>query len=171
MKPVMTFFPETRLAKLAARPGGIMRDFAIENAKETLESMRGEGDDAIRSGMDAIEKVAGSARDNRLPVARSKEILTYADQLVTLASTFGYQAFARCMKSLCDVADGLITAGLEDAAPITVHVRTMRILAPGSTTLSPEQTEVVLGELAKILTHYDFSPIGSQADAQTPLMR
>jgi hypothetical protein len=171
MKPVMTFFPETRLAKLAARPGGIMRDIAIENAKEALESMRGEGDEAIRLGMDAIERVASHARDNQLPTARMKEILTYSDQLVTLAETFGYRAFGRSMKSLCDVTDGLISGGLQDFAPIAVHLRTMRLLAPGSSALSPEHTEVVLGELAKILTHYDFSSIGSQADVQTPLVR
>jgi hypothetical protein len=171
MKPVMTFFPETRLAKLAARPGGIMRDIAIEKAKEYLESMRGEGDEAIRQMMDEIEKIAAGAQGNRLPLARIKDVLRLADQTVTLAGTFDYDPFGRCMKSLCDVADGLLTAGIEDAAPIVVHVRTMRLVAPGSTTLSPEQTEVVLGELAKILTHYDFKSLGSEADAQTPIAR
>lgn len=166
----MTFFPETKLAKLAARPGGIMRDIAIENAMEALEAMRGEGNEAIKSGMDAIEKVVNSAQANKLPAEQIKEILVYSDQLVTLAGTFGYQAFSRCMKSLCDVADGLLTAHREDAAPISVHVRTMRLLAPGSSALSPEHVEVVLGELAKILTHYDFSPLGN-ADVQTPLTR
>lgn len=171
MKPVMTFFPETRLAKLAARPGGIMRDIAIENAMESLESMRGEGNEAIHQGMDAIEKILGETNDNRLALAQIKDVLTCADQLVTLAATFGYQPFERCMKSLCDVADGLINGGREDKAPIAVHVRTMRLLAPGSSALSPEQVEVVLGELAKILTHYDFSPLGSAPDMQTPLAR
>jgi len=87
-----------------------------------------------------------------------------------LAATFGYEPLARCMRSLCDVADGLLTGKLEDAAPVAVHVRSMRLLAPGSMVLSAQQAEVVLAELSKILTHYDFSPIGGQAD-QIPIAK
>ena len=36
--------------------------------------------------------------------------------------------------------------------------------------LSPAQVEVVLGELSKILTHYDFSSISKQAD-QIPVVK
>ena len=164
MKTVMTFFPETRLAKLAARPGGLMRDIAIENAMQAVEAMRGEGDEAIRHEMDAIDKVMTGVQNNKIPAAAMKQILHHADLIVTFAATFGYEALARCMRSLCDVADGLLNGGLEDAAPIAVHVRSMRLLAPGSATLSAQQAEVVLGELAKILTHYDFTPISGQAE-------
>jgi hypothetical protein len=164
MKTVMTFFPETRLAKLAARPGGLMRDIAIENAMQAVEAMRGEGDEAIRHEMDAIDKVMTGIQNNKIPAAAMKQILHHADLIVTFSATFGYEALARCMRSLCDVADGLLNGGLEDAAPIAVHVRSMRLLAPGSATLSAQQAEVVLGELAKILTHYDFTPISGQAD-------
>ena len=99
-----------------------------------------------------------------------KMVLHRADLIVTLAATFGYEPLARCMRSLCDVADGLLTHGLDDGAPVAVHVRSMRLLAPGSAALLPAQVEVVLGELAKILTHYDFSSISKQAD-QIPVVK
>lgn len=169
MKPVLTFFPETRLAKLAARFGGIARDDAIEKAKESIESLRGEADEAIQQGMGQIESVLASSTNNRLPVKKLKVILRVADQIVTLAGTFDYVHFERVMKSLCDVADGLIEAGLEDAAPIAVHARAMRLLAPGTTSLSLEQTETMLAELGKILTHYEFSPIAGQASDQVAI--
>jgi len=170
MKTVMTFFPETRLAKLAARPGGVMRDMAIENAKQSVEGMRGEGDDAIKREMDEIEKILEGVEDNRIPVEQTKAILRHADQLVTLAATFGYEPLARCMRSLCDVADGVVRANIDDAAPIAVHVHSMRLLAPGSAVLSAEQVELVLGELAKILTHYEFRSIAAD-DPQIPMSR
>jgi hypothetical protein len=170
MKTVMTFFPETKLAKLAARPGGLMRDIAIENALKSIEAMRGEGDDAIRREMDEIDKIMAGLQKYRMPADQMKMVLHRADLIVTLAATFGYEPLARCMRSLCDVADGLLTNGLEDGAPIAVHVRSMRLLAPGSAALSPPQVEVVLGELAKLLTHYDFSPISKQAE-QNPLAK
>ncbi len=164
MKTVMTFFPETKLAKLAARPGGLMRDIAIENAMKSIEAMRAEGDEAIKHEMDEIDKIMAGVQGNRMPADQMKLVLHRADLIVTLSATFGYEPLARCMRSLCDVADGLLHAGLEDSAPVAVHARSMRLLAPGSAALSPPQVEVVLGELAKILTHYDFSPISKQAD-------
>jgi len=164
MKTVMTFFPETKLAKLAARPGGLMRDIAIENAMKSIESMRGEGDEAIKREMDEIDKILAGMQNNRIPADQMKQILHHADLIVTLSATFGYEPLARCMRSLCDVADGLLNGGLDDGAPIAVHARSMRLLAPGSVALSQAQVEVVLGELAKILTHYDFSSISKQAD-------
>jgi hypothetical protein len=170
MKTVMTFFPETRLAKLAARPGGLMRDIAIENAKQTLEGMRGEGEEAIKREMDEIDAIMMGVRHNRMNADQLKSVLHHADLAVTLSATFGYEAFARCMRSLCDVADGLIRAGLVDAAPISVHVHSMRLLAPGASALSPQQAEIILGELSKILTHYDFTPIASD-DLQIPIAK
>jgi hypothetical protein len=170
MKTVMTFFPETKLAKLAARPGGLMRDIAIENALKSIESMRGEGDEAIRREMDEIDKIMAGVQNNRIPADQMKMVLHRADLIVTLSATFGYEPLARCMRSLCDVADGLLTGGRDDGAPISVHVRSMRLLAPGSAALSQAQVEVVLGELAKILTHYDFSSISKQAD-QIPVVK
>lgn len=170
MKTVMTFFPETKLAKLAARPGGLMRDIAIENALKSIESMRGEGDEAIKREMDEIDKIMAGLQHYRIPTDQMKMVLHRADLIVTLAATFGYEPLARCMRSLCDVADGLLTAGRDDGAPIAVHVRSMRLLAPGSVALSAPQVEVVLGELAKILTHYDFSSISKQAD-QIPVVK
>jgi hypothetical protein len=161
-QPVKTSFPRTRLSQLAARSGGIAREQAVEAAMESVESLRGEGDEAIKSSIAAIEAIMNHARNGQLATDRIQEILPYADQIVTLAATFGYDSLAKVMRSLCDVADGLIRAGLRDAAPIAVHVQSMLLLMPGSTALSAEQVEVVLGELAKVLTHYNFGSIAGQ---------
>lgn len=164
-RPVMTFFPETRLSQLAARPGGVMRDIAVENALKDLESMRGEGDAAIANLMTEIETVLSGVRGGRLSSDQMRAILRAADQIVTLAGTFGYDTFGRVMKSLCDITDGLARSGQGDFAPIAVHVRSMRLVAPGSTQLTPEETETVLLELAKLLAHYKIGSIAAQPEA------
>jgi hypothetical protein len=53
---------------------------------------------------------------------------------------------------------------MDDAAPIAVHIQSMQLLAPGSTTLSPAQIEVVLGELAKVRSHYNFASFAAAGD-------
>ena len=161
-EPVKTSFPRTRLSQLAARSGGIAREQAVEAAMESVESLRGEGDEAIKSSIAAIEAIMKHARNGHLPTERIQGILPYADQIVTLAATFGYESLAKVMRSLCDVADGLVRAGLRDVAPIAVHVQSMQLLIPGSTALSAEQVEVVLGELGKVLAHYNFGSIAGQ---------
>jgi hypothetical protein len=161
---VMTYFPETRLSQLAARPGGIMRDIAVENATKDLESMRGEGDTAIAVLMTDIEAVLSGAKGGRFTIDQMQAILRAADQIVTLAGTFGYETLGRVMKSLCDITDGLIRSGQRDMAPVAVHVRSMRLVAPGGTQLSAEETETVLTELAKVLAHYKFSTIAAQSE-------
>ena len=162
MAPVKTFFPETRLSKLAARSGGISREIAVENSMKHIESLRGEGDETISRLMLEIETLVGTARASKLQTDQMQNVLQLADQIVTLTGTFGYEPLGRVMRSLCDVTDGLLRAGLQDAAPIAVHIQSMRLLSPGASALTNQQTDVVLSELSKILTHYKFGSLADQ---------
>lgn len=166
MSSVRTSFPRTRLSQLVERAGGIGRDLAVEGAMASVELLRGEGEETIARMMSAIDTALTSTRKGKLQPERLTEILQYADQIVTLAGTFGYEPLAKVMRSLCDVADGLNRAGLLDAAPIAVHVQSMHLLAPGGPTLSPEQIDTVLAELSKILTHYNFGSIDSHVASE-----
>ena len=89
-QPVKTFFPQTRLSELAARPGGISRSDAIEGALKSIETMRGEGNATILKSMEEIEVVAYAAKGGQLSEDDMCKILRHADQIVTLAGTFGY---------------------------------------------------------------------------------
>lgn len=166
MIPVTTSFPRTRLSQLVERAGGVARDAAVEGAMASVESLRGEGDEAIMRLMAAIETAMTDARGAKLPSDKIRGILQNADQLVTLAGTFGYESLAKVMRSLCDVADGLIRTGLQDAAPIAVHVQSMRLLAPGSAALSPAAIGTMLAELSKVLTHYKFGSLAGDAPGE-----
>lgn len=164
-KPRKVYFPKTRLAELVARPGGIPRDIAIEGALEAIQELRGESDKMIVLLIEGIEKTVQGAKNNRLSDDDMRKVLRYADEIVTLAGTFGYQFLDIAVRSLCDVADGLLHASLNDVAPVAVHVQSMRLLGPGVNALNPEQAGKVLSELSKILTHYKFGSLALADDA------
>lgn len=164
-KPRKTFFPKTRLSELAARPGGIPRDLAIEGAVEAIQELRGESDKMIGLLIGAIEELVYAAKNKQMSEEDMFQVLRHADQIVTLAGTFGYQFLDVAVRSLCDVTDGLIRAKLRDVAPIAVHIQSMRLLGPGVNALTPDQAGKVLAELAKILTHYKFGSLAVPDDS------
>jgi hypothetical protein len=166
----MVHFPTTRLSELAARTGGVSRDQAIEEARKSVESLRDLGLETIETGVRAIEAIAYATKRNTLAPADMKEILQQADHLVTMTATFGLEALECAVKSLCDVTDGLLTRGSTDAAPIIVHVQTMRLLAPSSPPLNAEQSQRVLSELTKVRAHFHFAPlsVGGRTDIGPP---
>ena len=99
--------------------------------------MRGKSDEEVildlRSA--ALESIVYA----RLPEAvnaysknQMREILCLGDQIVTLAGTFSYDALDKAARSLCDVADGLVRTKRNDMASIHVHMRALRLLAPGA---------------------------------------
>jgi hypothetical protein len=161
----ITHFPKTRLSELIGRLGGISREDAVEKAKIELESMRGKSDEVILESVAALEEIilhpeTGNAYSRKQMV----EILQLADQIVTLAGTFGYVALDKATRSLCDVTDGLLRAKRNDIASIHVHIRAIRMVVPGAAPLPPEIVEQLLSELAKILAHYGFKGLSDAAD-------
>jgi hypothetical protein len=165
-QPVKTFFPQTRLAELAARPGGVLRSDAIESAQKNIESLRGEADATLLKSIAAVQKIAYGMKRGELSEEEMHSILKLADQIVTLAGTFGYSALDRVVRSLCDLTDGLLRAGLRDAAPILVHVQSIQLIAPGSPQRSPEDIEKIHAELAKVIAHYRFESLARPGVAE-----
>jgi hypothetical protein len=165
-RSVKTFFPQTRLSEIASRAGGVARDEAIAGANESIESMRSEAEVEIGQSMAAIEAIVAACDGRSLHAAEMRKILQLADQIVTVAGTFGYPALDKIMRSMCDLIDGLLQARLSDAAPIIVHAHSMRLMAPGSTALSPEETDKVLAELARLLVHYNIVSLSSHLGAE-----
>ncbi|HEY0301937.1 MAG TPA: hypothetical protein VGC36_11410 [Rhizomicrobium sp.] len=156
------YFPKTRLTELVARAGGMTRDDAVDGAMKTLESMRAESDGEIRHAIAAMEDIAFARNaSGLLDNAQMLAIQRHADQVVTLAGTFGYASLDAAARSLCDIADGFLRTGLRDVKPIAVHIQAMHLMAPGALALSPEHSETMLGELAKVTGHFNFGSLGA----------
>jgi len=141
------------------RPGGISREEALAAAIENLRSISGEGDQQIEEAINQIEAIAFQRTE--LSARDLKAILDLADQIVTLAGTFGYSYLDRATKNLCDIADGLLQAGRNDAAPILVHARAVRLFSPSASKLTEEEADKVLSELEKIKSFFNFPGMAS----------
>lgn len=158
-------FPKTRLSEVVREFGGANRDDAVKGALAELESMRGQADQVIGESLAALEQTAAAPEDGaRFSDGQMYQMLVICDQIVTLAGTFGYKGLDSATRYLCDLIDGLRGEGSGDVPSIRVHVRTMRLLAPGSPPLSAGHQDVVLEELAKILAHHGYSRAGETAE-------
>jgi hypothetical protein len=154
-------FPKIRLQEMLNRPGGISREDALAGAMENVRSISGEGDQQIEDSIVRIEAIAISRAKTQFSPEDLKAILILADQIVTLAGTFGYSSLDRATKNLCDMADGLLYTDRGEVAPILVHVRAVRLFAPTSLGLSEEEAQKVLAELDKIKKFYNFAGLAS----------
>jgi hypothetical protein len=164
---VLTHFPKSRLSELAGRFGGLSRDEAVEAATRELEILRPEAIKTIEAAIAELEKIVNAAIQNRDgSAAMMKSLLPLADQIVTLAGTYGYTALDKAARSLCDLLDGLLRQEKTDLASIRVHVQTIRMMAPAATTLSPEHIEIMLFELAKLLDHHGVTPESGPLDSE-----
>jgi hypothetical protein len=160
-KAKKTYFPKTRLSKLVARSGGISHVAAIENAHKNIEVMRDQGDKVIIRTIAEINAIVNASRPGgELSETEMSAILICADQVVTLAQTFGHELLDVVARSLCDMVDGLLRSGKRDLAPILVHVQAMEMVAPGSTTLSDTEFETITGELSKVRKHFNITSLG-----------
>jgi hypothetical protein len=154
-------FPKLRLQEMLNRPGGISREEALSAALENVRSISGEGDQQIEDAIVKIEAIAISPGKSQFLPEDLKAILELADQIVTLAGTFGYSSLDRATKNLCDMADGLLHTDRGEAAPILVHIRAVRLFAPSASALSEEEAQKVLAELEKIKKFYNFAGLAS----------
>lgn len=158
-------FPRTRLSEGAREFGGVTREEAIKGALDQMESMRGDADLMIEKSIATLEQIAAAPQDGGFfSPGQMSAMLARCDQIVTLAGTFGYRALDAATCCLCDLLEGLRQSGLKDIASIRVHVRTMRLLAPGAPPLAAGHQNKVLAELTKILAHHGFARASDMAD-------
>lgn len=164
-KSAKVHFPKTRLSMIVARSGGISQSAALESAQKNVEEMRDEGDAVILRAIAEIGDLAirphspGTFNDAELT-----DVLNLADQIVTVAETFGYTSLNTIGKSLCDLVDGFLAAGIRDRAPVIVHVQALTMMAPGGALISDKQFEIIFSELAKVRKHFN---IASTVDADS----
>lgn len=155
-----TYFPKTRLSKLVARSGGISCAAAIENAHKNIEVLHEQGDEVILRSIAEINAIVNAPQPGEeFSEADMSAILIRADQIVTLAETFGHELLDTIAKSLCDMVDGLLRSGKRDVAPVLVHVQAMDKMAPGKKTLSDAEFETIIGELSKVRKHFNITPL------------
>jgi chemotaxis protein histidine kinase CheA len=159
-------FPKTRLSELAARSGGVTRERAVEEALKSIDNLRDHAVTTINDATATIETILGTAKNGRVSPDDMRKILRQADSIITMAGTFGMAALENIAKSLCDIADGLLNRETQDAAPILVHVQAIRLAAPNKPEIDAAAASHILGELAKVRTHYGFESLAVTVPAE-----
>ena len=146
------YFPKLRLTEKVMAAGGITREDGIAAAVANVQSISAEGDAVMVASIQAIEKLVVKA--GKMETATLNEILVHADQVITLAGTFGYDYLDRATRSLCDTIECLLAANMSDLAPVAVHADAMRLFAPKKGGPEGAAAEGVLAELARVQAHY-----------------
>ena len=164
---VLTHFPKNKFTELVNRFGGLNRDEAVANATKELETIRPEADKRIEEGVIELEKITAAAVAKTIDIPSAmKAMLPVADQIVTLAGTYGYKALDYSAKSLCDLIDGLIAKNKPDFPSVRVHIQTIRMFSPSSPKLPEMHINVLLAELYKVLDFHQIkrpvADIGSE---------
>jgi len=103
--------------------------------------------------MEAIAALLGAAEGGGFSKAQMEALLRHGDRIVTLAGSFGYARLEAAGKGLCDVTAGMMAAGLQQTAPVAVHLRAIELLAPGGAEPAPEVVETVFRELDRMAAH------------------
>jgi hypothetical protein len=143
---VTTLYPHNRLGELIARPGGIDRAQAIASAARALDRNRQPARDEIEVLIRILEQpIAG------LDPAAMADIAALADRIVSLALLLEMETLALAAMRLCDL--GLALGDAPRADPVAVHIKALRLLAPGAPALAADEAETVLAGLAGLVRH------------------
>jgi len=152
MVVVKRYIAPSRLATLVDRPGGKRREEAIADATRNLESVRGSSMDVIEELVAEIERRCGNCVT--APLAERPAIEYVANQIITLAGTFGLLPLSEACKRLCDLVSAAEMRPELLARPLAIHARAIRLLAPKSVALDATSAMLLLSELRKVLEHF-----------------
>ena len=144
---VTTLYPHNRLGELIGRPGGRDRANAIAAAAQVLETHRQPALCEIDALIVALEEKPVA----KIDPATMADIGMLADRIVCLALLLDLAPLAEAAMRLCDL--GLASGEAPRADPVAVHVKALRLLAPGAPALSMQEAETVLAGLAGLVRH------------------
>jgi len=143
-----------RLGQLLRKPGGIPRGLALKAADTNVERLREEFVDAIPNEIVALEAILTACGGQQISADDLDNMLRRASQILTLSGTYGFDRLDTVVKRFCDLALGMIEKGITDVAPVSVYLRAMRMVAPGSVEISEAEVAHILDGLSAVQSHY-----------------
>ena len=118
---------KNRLKEIVSRPGGLTVGQALRAAEAKLQSLHGEGVQAIDELLEQIHRIVAAVSD--APGEEAMEtVYRLSDQVHCIAGTFGLEELGAAAHSLCDLLDRQLTANKPNAAAIAVHLDGLRLL-------------------------------------------
>lgn len=141
---------KNRLAALIKVPGGKKLKDALADAERNLEVLKPDCLGRVDELLAEIQILAKGAGD---PDAATRERLyDLANQVVSLAGTFGLGGVGRAAYSLCELIDCTLEAGGCPRGEVMVHVESLQLLRHADK-LGAAGEAAVLDGLHKIVRH------------------
>jgi hypothetical protein len=141
---------KNRLASLIKLPGGKKLKDALADAQRNLDVVKPECVNRIDELLAEIQLLSSGAGD---PDAAVRERLyDLANQIVSLAGTFGLAGVGRAAYSLCELIDCTLDTGGCARGEVLVHIESLQLLRHPER-LGAAGEAAVLDGLAKIIRH------------------
>lgn len=133
------FYPEVRLRRLIAQPGGITAQSAVERAAGRIETMREAAADHMAEKVRLMDGIAAA-----LVNGDRDDVYRASNDLMGEAGVFGWHELTEAALSLCDI---LAKTDAPLASPLVrLHIQTLKALvSPELAGDAPARNAVLAG--------------------------
>lgn len=144
---VTWFMKKPRLVSLIGAAGGMTVVSALRAAEANNETLRAGALDAVDAILADLEGLTARAPEDA--TAWLDRVYALSSSLLDVAGPFGLADMCKAAYSLCDLADRQKRAGLCEAAPVQVHVASLKLLR--QLDQPPAARALILAGLEKLL--------------------
>lgn len=141
MTAVRRFFPEVRLKKMLAEPGGVRAAEALASAEQNLDDIKADALVAVDAKIAQLEALVSDGGE--AAIERSYYL---ANEIFAEAGAFKLAEVSEAAHSLCTLIAAADTAPVPKSA-FMVHVTTLRALRSKEVSASEALRAAVLAEL------------------------
>jgi hypothetical protein len=158
-KPVRIFPVETRLQRLARRPGGISREKALAKAQENVDKIKPGFDDWLTKEIESIAGLLTRAQAGEPRDAWLNALNQHSRHLRDVGTTMDFELLTFIAGSLCEMLEA-VTAGAEcNIESIRCHVDALLLARQKSYRgLRPEQVPELTSGLRRVVEQVSTSP-------------
>jgi hypothetical protein len=158
-KRVRVFRVETRLQKLARRPGGIPRDRALKKAQANVEEIKPGFDDWLVKEFDSIALLLKRAQAGEPQEAWLDALNRQSRNLRDVGTTMDFELLTFIADSLCEILDAVADGAECSMESIQCHVDAMFLARkPPYRGMRPEQVPELTGGLRRVAEQVNTSP-------------
>ncbi len=144
-----------RKALLGSRK--LSREVAVSRAQARVEGMRADLTAGLLAEVGRVEAL-GRVPGDHLSESAQRDGIAHARVIFNLAGTLGYPVLQTVAANLHDVLAAMLEKGLHCTDPVIVHALAATLAVPGALPLPPDEAEILLGHLHRIVEHFRDDP-------------
>jgi hypothetical protein len=145
---VITRRPENRLSKTIWAPGGKTIDKALEDSAASLDEVREERLDVLRTTLAQIQ-VLGRRVEKHAKMGDIRALYALSSEVLDIAGVFGMVELGQASYSLCELLDNLASRKVWNWPAVQVHLNGFLLLAEPDNA-PPEARRTVVDGLRQV---------------------